>query len=73
MYVRRVWPDAEMEEYLDTATAAKDLAEGKLGNDVAVIASRSAAQISGLEILEESIQDLKFNYTTFIVAEPFLK
>lgn len=69
MYVKRIWPDAEVEEYIDTATAAKDLANGTLEKDAAVIASRGAAAVCGLEILEESIQDLKFNYTTFIVAE----
>jgi len=69
MYLRRKWPDAKIEAYSDTAVAAKDLAEGKLPSSVAVIASRNAAQAYKLDILEESIQDLKFNYTSFIAAE----
>jgi prephenate dehydratase len=39
-----------------------------LPDTTAVIAPRTCAQLYGLEILEESIQDLKFNYTTFVVA-----
>lgn len=68
MYLRRVWPEAEIVPYSDTATAAKDLAAGLLPETTAVIASRRCAELYGLEVLEESIQDLKFNYTTFVVA-----
>ncbi len=69
MYLKRTWPGADIEEYEDTAKAAADLAHGTLPDTTAVIASRRAAEIYGLDILEESIQDLKFNYTSFIVAE----
>ncbi|TAK95805.1 hypothetical protein EPO05_03290 [Patescibacteria group bacterium] len=69
MYLKRRWPEVELEEYADTAQAAKDLGEGKLPAEVAVIAPRRCAEIYGLEILEEGIQDLKFNFTTFIVAK----
>ncbi len=68
MYLRRVWPDAEIQQYVDTAKAAEDLSEGKLSDTTAVIAPRRCAELYGLEILEESIQDLKFNYTSFVVA-----
>ncbi len=68
MYLKRVWGEAEIVPYKDTATAAKDLAEGVLPDTTAVIAPRQCAKLYGLEILEESIQDLKFNYTTFVVA-----
>jgi prephenate dehydratase len=68
MYIKRVWPDAEVIEYIDTATAAKDLHEGTLGDDVAVVAPQAAADLYGLEVLEAGIQDLKFNFTTFIAA-----
>jgi prephenate dehydratase len=53
---------------MDTAKAAEDLASGKLPKSCAVVASRAAAEAYGLSIVEESIQDLKFNYTSFIVA-----
>lgn len=68
MYLKRVWNHIDIEEYADTAKAAEDLANGTLPDTTAVIAPRRCAEIYGLEILEESIQDLKFNYTTFIVA-----
>ena len=35
----------------------------------AMTAPRRCAELYGLEILKKSIQDLKFNYTTFIVVE----
>jgi prephenate dehydratase len=65
-YLRRHWPKAEHIEYADTALAAKDLAEGKLNRHTAIIASRAAAELYKLPILEPSIQDLKFNYTSFM-------
>jgi prephenate dehydratase len=66
-YLRREWPGAEHIEYADTALAAKDLAAGRLDPHTAVIAARAAAELYHLEILEPSIQDLKFNYTSFMV------
>lgn len=67
-YLKRKWEDTDISEYIDTATAAKDLSEGKLSDGSAVVASRACADVYGLVILEESIQDLKFNYTVFIAA-----
>ena len=69
MYLKRKWQNAEIKEYSDTAQAAKDLGEGNLSSDSAVIAPKICASLYGLEILEESIQDLKFNFTTFIYAK----
>lgn len=69
MYLRRLWPKVKVREYADTAKAAEDLANGNLPKSTAVIASRNAARLHKLNVLEESIQDLKFNYTTFIAAE----
>lgn len=71
MYLKRMWPKVKIKEYADTAKAAADLAAGKLPASTAVIAARAAAQVYKLDILEESIQDLKFNYTSFIAAESF--
>jgi prephenate dehydratase len=68
MYLKRVWTDADIVPYADTAKAAADLSSGILPDSTAVIAPRGCADLYGLEILEESIQDLKFNYTTFVVA-----
>ncbi len=68
MYIKRVWPSAEVIPYADTAKAAEALSQGLLPDTTAVIAPRGCATLYGLSILEESIQDLKFNYTTFVVA-----
>lgn len=68
MYLKRKWPKVKVVEYADTAKAAEDLAKGTLPKTAAVIASRAAAELYGLDILEESIQDLKFNYTSFVAA-----
>ncbi len=68
MYLKRMWPDAEISPYADTAKAAEDLSNGILPSTTAVISPRRCAEIYGLQVLEESIQDLKYNYTTFVVA-----
>lgn len=68
MYLKRAWPDVEIVEYKDTAAAAKALNDGDLPDTVAVIAPKRCADLYGLEILEASIQDLKYNYTTFVAA-----
>ena len=68
MYLKSKWPKVKVAEYADTAKAAEDLSKGKLPKTTAIIASRAAAELYGLDILEESIQDLKFNYTSFVVA-----
>jgi prephenate dehydratase len=68
MYLKRMWPKVKVGEYADTAKAAEDLAAGKLPAGTAVIASLEAARAYKLDVLEESVQDLKFNYTTFVVA-----
>lgn len=68
MYLKRKWPGIELTEYADTAKAAEDLASGTLPPTTAVIASKAAAELYNLDILEESIQDLKFNYTSFVVS-----
>jgi len=68
MYLKRAWPGAHIEVYEDTAKAARDVANGTLPRGTAAIASRAAAKLYKLDILEESIQDLKWNYTSFIAA-----
>lgn len=68
MYVKRVWPEADVVPFKDTAAAAEALHDGELPDTTAVIAPKQCAELYGLEILEASIQDLKFNFTTFVVA-----
>ena len=53
----------------DTAGAAKMIKEGRM-LDSAAIASRRAAELYGMEILDEGIEDRKNNYTRFLVLSP---
>lgn len=53
-------------ETFDTAESAREIREFNL-NKTAAIASRRAAEIYGLEILAESIENVKQNYTRFLV------
>ena len=55
---------------VDQATAAAALADGKLPATTAVIASRVCADLFGLNILAEGLQDLDENLTTFLWMEP---
>lgn len=66
-YLRHFFPGVKVVNYNDTAMAVKDLSTGKLPRTTAVIASRNAAEIYNLPILEPSVQDLKFNFTAFMV------
>jgi prephenate dehydratase len=50
----------------DTASSARDLAQ-KPEPDLGVIASKLAAQIYKLDILQEEIEDTPYNYTRFFV------
>lgn len=68
MYLKRKWEDMELEEYADTAEAANHLNKGILDETTAVIAPKACAELYNLELLEEGVQDLKFNFTTFIAA-----
>ena len=68
MYLKRKWRNLELQEYSDTASAAKDLHEGKISSDTGIIACKKCAELYELNLLEEGIQDLKFNFTTFIAA-----
>lgn len=58
----RVYP------YSDTAQAAKDLAEGKLGQFTAVVAPAACAKIYRLAALAKNIQDVEDNYTSFLAV-----
>ncbi|HWP51977.1 MAG TPA: prephenate dehydratase domain-containing protein [Clostridia bacterium] len=58
-------PDIKVTVCANTAMAAKMVAESGR-NDVAAISSRQCAELYGLEILSESIQDNDNNFTRFI-------
>ncbi len=54
------------EPWYDTAGSAKDLAEHPEPG-LAVIASRLAGEIYGLDVLAENIQDMRWNITRFFI------
>jgi prephenate dehydratase len=53
----------------DTAGAAKMIKENKMA-DSAAIASKRAAELYDMEILDEGIEDRRNNYTRFFVLSP---
>ncbi|MDQ7024803.1 MAG: prephenate dehydratase [Anaerolineae bacterium] len=52
--------------WYDTAGAAKDLAANKPAN-TAALATTKAAELYGLEVLAEQVEDIPFNYTRFLL------
>ena len=55
-----------VEAVYDTAGGAKLVAEQKLAG-AAALASRRAAEVFGLEVLQEAVQDYEFNITRFAI------
>ena len=55
-----------VEAVYDTAGGAKLVAEQKLAN-AAALASHRAAEVFGLEVLQEAVQDFEYNITRFFV------
>lgn len=53
---------------IDQAVIAKYLASGKISKNIAVMGSKVLAQIYKLKIVAENLQDLKENYTTFLLV-----
>ena len=60
------FPEIELIEDTDTAEVARKIKEQGL-KGVAALASKTAAEIYGLEILKEGIQTIKTNSTRFLV------
>ena len=68
MYLRRKWPEAHLQATADTAITAKRLSKKELSRDTAVLAPEGCVELYGLEILEKSVQDSKFNFTSFLAV-----
>lgn len=56
-------------ELIDHALVAKELSEEKLPKEIAVMGSKVLADLYGLKIVETDLQDLKENYTSFLLVE----
>lgn len=60
------YPHIKLVEDTDTADVARQISEDKL-KGIAAVASKTAASIFGLEILEEGIHTVKNNSTRFLI------
>ena len=56
-------------ELIDHALVAKQMSEKKLPKNIATMGSRVLAEIYDLKIVETDLQDLKENYTSFLLVE----
>ena len=66
-YIKRL--GASFEATYDTAGSVKLLKESER-KDVAAIASRRAAEVYGMQILEEGVEDDSANFTRFLILSP---
>jgi prephenate dehydrogenase len=55
-------------ELIDHALVAQKLSEGKLPKNVATMGSKILAELYNLHIVEDNLQDLKENYTSFLLV-----
>ena len=63
------YPEWKIVNDIDTALTAKDIVTQDLDH-VAAIASKTAAEVYGLDIIVSSIQTFQDNYTRFFILEP---
>lgn len=61
------YPDIKLIDSEDTATSASNVASKKLTN-IGAISSKLAAEKYGLDVLAESIETNKMNYTRFLIV-----
>ena len=71
-YLNLQLSDCQLVEYSDTAKAAEDLASGKLASTSAVLAPKLCAQLYGLRMVAENVQDDDRNQTHFLVVKQHL-
>lgn len=68
-YLKKHFEKVEQIPWQDTAKAAKELASAELPKDSAVIAPAMSAQLYGLSILDQNIQDSNPNLTAFVIVK----
>ncbi len=67
--IRYRYPQLKSIEVDDTGKAAKDLAEGELTEEYAVLCRKNAGEMFGLCLMDENIEDYKDNRTHFCLFE----
>lgn len=72
-YLKQHYPQARTEAVLSTAQAAKEAAER--GDGWAAIATKSAARLYDLKLMDTDIQDVEDNFTRFLLLtkQPHIK
>lgn len=65
-YIKENMPNANIEEYIDTAMAARFVSNSP-NERAAAIASQAAGELYNLKVIAENIEDHKHNYTRFFV------
>ncbi len=68
-YLKNKLNHVELVPWIDTAKAAKDLAEGRFSEEAAVIAPARSAEVYHLELIDKNIQDYHPNLTAFIITK----
>ena len=68
-HIRYSYPQLNNIEVEDTGKAAKDLADGVLSDEYAVLCRKNAGEMFGLCLIDENIEDYKDNRTHFCLFE----
>ena len=56
-------------DLIDQAKVAELLGSGELSDTIATMGSRKLAEIHGLRVVEDNLQDLDENFTSFLWVE----
>ncbi len=68
-HIRYYYPNLKSIEVEDTGKAARDLAEGVLSDEYAVLCRQNAGEMFGLCLIDANIEDYKDNRTHFCLFE----
>lgn len=72
-YLKKEFNTIPQDEAVNTAKAARDLAEGHLSATTAVIASERTAEIYHLKVVAKHVQDKHPNLTAFVLIKRHVK
>jgi prephenate dehydratase len=68
-HLKYSYPNLKTLEVDDTGKAAKDLADGVLSDDYAVVCRKNAGEMFNLCLIDENIEDFKDNRTHFCLFQ----